>query len=508
MLSRERTAAALGGHGTRVFTGRYRVIRRLGTGGMASVYLAEDDRLGRRVAVKRLHTTGSEESSRRFAREARLGASLNHPNLVAVYDAISDEDEVLIVMEYVDGEDLGTRLRSDPPFPDETLAILRAVASALDHAHAHGIIHRDVKPSNILISHDGHVKLADLGVARALEDTAITGSGVVLGTLQYIAPEALRGEELCPPSDIYSLGLIAFELMSGRKGRLEGTVAQLTHRAINDPPPDLTKARPGTPPAAAAILRAALDPDPSKRPGSASAFVRDLGDALRHGPASHARLGLPAAVEEPPRPAAADTRSPPAAEATPPRPRARPDRRRRVFSLLATVVMLGAIAVVALAVTGTLSGGNGPKSTGSRSGAGSAATPHGGSGPAATGTASSVAAGSASPSSSPDATVEAFYKRAAAGDYGGAWSLADANLRAQLGGLDAFRTQQSTLESIEFPRITATSQSSSTASVSFSTVARHTSFTDRCTGSMSLIASGGGWLIDQAHDISCDRSST
>src|SRR6187200_1538041 len=154
MLGREWGAGTLGGRGARVLAGRYRAIQRLGTGGMASVYLAEDERLGRRVAVKRLHTTGSEESSRRFAREARIGARLNHPNLVAVYDAISDEDEVLIVMEYVDGEDLGSRLRSDPPFPDEGLAILRAVASGLDHAHGHGIIHRDVKPSNILIRRD------------------------------------------------------------------------------------------------------------------------------------------------------------------------------------------------------------------------------------------------------------------------------------------------------------------------------------------------------------------
>ena len=155
---------------------------------MASVHLAEDTHLQREVAVKRLHSGRAEDDARRFAREARLGATLDHPNVVTVFDALSDGDTVLIVMEYVSGTDLEATLDSGPLGEDEVLRILDQMAAAIDHAHQNGIVHRDVKPSNVLIRDDGVVKLADLGIARALEDTAITRSGIVLGSLPYIAP--------------------------------------------------------------------------------------------------------------------------------------------------------------------------------------------------------------------------------------------------------------------------------------------------------------------------------
>src|SRR5215210_6207614 len=136
--------------GTLSFAGRYRVVRRLGAGGMATVYLAEDERLGRRVAVKRLHADSPEDVAQRFAREARLGASLNHPNLVSVYDTVTDDDGVLIVMELVRGESLADALREGPLETEDALAVVRDVASALDHAHSHGVVHRDVKPANVL----------------------------------------------------------------------------------------------------------------------------------------------------------------------------------------------------------------------------------------------------------------------------------------------------------------------------------------------------------------------
>src|SRR5215218_7718822 len=143
----------------RVLAGRYRVLRRIGTGGMASVYLAEDQRLGRQVAVKRLHTGRPEEDARRFAREARLGAILNHPNLVTVFDTVSDEESVLIVMEYVGGTDLATVLGSGPLAEEEGMRILQALASAIDHAHQHGVVHRDIKPANVLVRRAGHASL-------------------------------------------------------------------------------------------------------------------------------------------------------------------------------------------------------------------------------------------------------------------------------------------------------------------------------------------------------------
>src|SRR5918997_2976830 len=150
---------------------RYRVIRRLGSGGMATVFLAEDERLGREVAVKRLHADSPEDTARRFEREAKVGASLNHPNLVAIYDTVADPEGVLIVMEYVDGEPLSRMLPRGRLEPEHALDILRGVGDALDYAHRSGIVHRDVKPANVLIGGDGRPRLADLGIARATERT-------------------------------------------------------------------------------------------------------------------------------------------------------------------------------------------------------------------------------------------------------------------------------------------------------------------------------------------------
>lgn len=478
-----------------VLADRYRVIRRLGTGGMASVYLAEDRRLGREVAVKRLHSGHPDEDAQRFAREARIGATLNHPSLVTVFDTVSEEESVLIVMEYVGGTDLGTMLESGPYEADEALRILQSVAEAIDHAHQQGVVHRDVKPSNVLIRDDGQVKLADLGIARALEDTAITRSGVVVGTLLYMAPEVLQGEEAGPQADVYSMALIAYEVLTGERARREGTVPEVTHRAIHEPPPDLRELRPDLPVAAAEVLRRALDPDPSGRPASASALVRDLREALQKSnrPATVELPSVPA-IEESPR----GEEEPPGASFEPPAavPASEGDERRRRLALLA---IGGALALAAIVVFAVIALGGSDKGNDAGRGTPDASARSAG------GDEGSGAA-SASPAS-PDGAVQAFYENAAAGDYRGAWDLADSSFRSQLGGFDAFQAQQSTLQSIEFPSLDVTSESDSSASVSFSTIATHTGFVDHCTGSMSLVASGGEWLIDQAQDISCEPSS-
>ncbi|MDP8943303.1 MAG: serine/threonine protein kinase, partial [Actinomycetota bacterium] len=260
--------------------GRYRILRRLGSGGMATVFLAEDERLGRQVAVKRLHADGPEHAVERFEREARLGASLNHPNVVAIYDTATDPEGVLIVMEYVDGETLGRALARGPLDRGRALAVLRAVAAALDHAHGHGVVHRDIKPANVLLGTDGRVKLADLGIATAAERTHITRTGTVLGTPSYMAPEQLEGREVDSAVDVYALAALAFEALGGRKARVGRTPLEIAHRVATEPPPDIREVWPDAPADVAEVLVAGMARDPAERPASAGELIDRLAEAL------------------------------------------------------------------------------------------------------------------------------------------------------------------------------------------------------------------------------------
>ena len=268
----------------KVLAGRYRVLERLGSGGMAAVYLAEDQRLGRRVAAKVLHADSPEDMARRFDREAKLLASLNHPNVVSVFDTVTDEGRVLIVMEYVEGESLSQALARGPLEPGRAVEVVRGVAAALDHAHAHGVVHRDVKPANVLLGHSGAVKLADLGIATAAERTQITRTGTVLGTPSYMAPEQLAGGELRSAVDVYALAAVAFEALAGRKARDGRTPLEIAHRVASEPPPDLRDAWPAAPDAAARVLQRGMARDPAERPRSAGALADELADALRQEP--------------------------------------------------------------------------------------------------------------------------------------------------------------------------------------------------------------------------------
>ena len=259
---------------------RYRVIRHLGSGGMASVLLCEDERLGREVAVKRLHADSPVDVEQRFTREAKLGASLNHPNLVSVFDTATDDEGVLIVMEYVEGEPLSKTLRRGPLRPEEVASMVRDLGDALDHAHSQGVVHRDVKPANVLIRGDGVTKLADLGIATASDHTSITRSGTVLGTAAYMAPEQLDGRGAGPPADVYALAAISFEALSGRRPREGGTPLEIAHRIATEGAPDLLDAWPGAPPEAAKALKRGMALDPEDRPASAGEFARELAGAL------------------------------------------------------------------------------------------------------------------------------------------------------------------------------------------------------------------------------------
>ena len=317
---------------------RYRVIRRLGAGGMAIVWLAEDERLGREVAIKRLSTDAPEEYLARFRREARLGATLNHPNLVSVFDTIATEDGALIVMEYVPGLSLADLTGQGPMDPGEVVSILTGAAAALDHAHEHGVVHRDIKPANILVRDDGTVKLADLGIARAVDATQITAEGSVVGTRPYMAPERFQAAGTGgPESDVYALAAVAYELLSGSPvdARLRGGAER---GALSSRWPDAPAA------AFAAIVRG-LAADPARRPSSAGEFVAELDDALSRG-------------EEETQPFV-----PPSTRETRPllsRDSGGSGSRPRLGAVLAlTVVVVAGLTAAALALVGGDSGGGG-----------------------------------------------------------------------------------------------------------------------------------------------------
>jgi eukaryotic-like serine/threonine-protein kinase len=251
---------------------------------MASVLLCEDERLGRQVAVKRLHADSPVDVEVRFNREAKLGASLNHPNLVSVFDTATDDEGVLIVMEYVEGEPLSRMLRRGPLRPEEVSAMVRDLGDALDHAHAQGVIHRDVKPSNVLIREDGLTKLADLGIATASDGTKITRSGTVLGTAAYMAPEQLDGRRAGPAVDVYALAAIGFEALSGKRPREGRTPMEIAHKIATEGAPDLRDVWPTAPKGAVRVLQRGMARDPEDRPASAGEFARELCEALEETP--------------------------------------------------------------------------------------------------------------------------------------------------------------------------------------------------------------------------------
>ena len=267
-----------------LFADRYKLDRRLGVGGMATVQLAFDTRLERNVAVKLLAEHLAEDASfvSRFRREALAAARLVHPNIVQVFDFGSDSasGRQFIVMEYVDGHSCAELLRDRGPMSArDAVEILCQACRGLDYAHRNGVVHRDVKPGNLMVNTDGVVKLADFGIAKAAEQSDITKVGSVLGTAAYLSPEQARGEPAGPASDIYALGVVSYQLMAGRLPYEAASLTDLARLQESGPPPRLQDASRDVSPALAAAVARALARDPERRYVDAA----EMEDALRDG---------------------------------------------------------------------------------------------------------------------------------------------------------------------------------------------------------------------------------
>ena len=287
-----------------VLGGRYRLVELLGQGGMATIYRATDSELGRDVAVKVLHPEYGHDPDfvARFRQEAHAAASLSHPGIVGVYDFGTDDAGPYLVMELVDGEDLAALIRRNGPLPPRQAARLVAeVARALDAAHERGIVHRDVKPGNIMLTSNGRVKVTDFGIARAWADARLTLPGTTLGSVHYFSPEQALGEPATAASDIYSLGIVLFELLTGRRPWEGDSAASVAMARISASPPSASEIRPSVPPALDAIDRKAMAPETADRFVSAGAMADALEAFLEEGRVAGARpAGLVATGPTPP----------------------------------------------------------------------------------------------------------------------------------------------------------------------------------------------------------------
>ena len=260
--------------------GRYHITERIAAGGMGEVYRAHDAVLAREVAIKVLHRSlsGDQGFVDRFRREARAAATLNHPNIVAVFDWGAVDGIYYMVMEYVHGRSVREVLNARGALaPGQAAAVLDQTLAALDHAHAKGIVHRDLKPENILITTEGVVKLTDMGLARAFADAKSTRAGAVTGTVQYLAPEQIRGEPADPRSDLYALGIVGYELLTNRVPFTGETPMAIAYKHLSDRVPAPSEHATGVPDELDAFIASATDPVRELRPESALAMRRDLG---------------------------------------------------------------------------------------------------------------------------------------------------------------------------------------------------------------------------------------
>ncbi|HET7769256.1 MAG TPA: protein kinase [Chloroflexota bacterium] len=502
----------------RVIAERYRLIKPIGHGGMSSVYLARDERLGREVAVKVLHPSLATDQSfvERLRREAQSAAALSHPNIASVYDWGDGGGAHYLVMEYVPGSTLKDVILRRGRRPErEALQISREIALALDAAHRHGVVHRDVKPQNVMLDTDGGVKVLDFGIALATGESQLTRTGTVLGSAHYASPEQIQRQPVDRRSDLYSLGAVLYETLAGRPPFLADSPVAIAWQHVHEAPEPVRSSAPGVSAAAESITARALRKDPAQRYQSAAELIADIDAALAGRPlaaaVSAAGGPLPARAETVPIPL------PPVPAPAPshPAPREKPRPALRLVPALMAALLLplaffalrprpapetaapvpsatGATVTTATSVPGGVAGAVATEAPLPPTPAPTVAAPL-----PPTPRPTVVPALLTAPAA-PAEAVGAFYAAVAGGRFGDAAAFWSPRMRAEYPPpqfIDQRFAQTHSL-SLNAARVVEQTASRAVVAVDLSESIGNPAETRRWVGTWTLVRSGSGWLLD------------